>query len=119
MTYADVKAINPCLKAYCQTTCEAEVMVSALDGRRVRGGRADFDGRGGKQRHRWGHGKRRSRGKRWRGWSRRGWNDAARETWWLRRGGGTAPDIRAMAGARVAGGGPAPTRYAHIRIKLK
>ena len=28
MTYAEVKAINPCLKAYCQTTCEAEVMVS-------------------------------------------------------------------------------------------
>ena len=28
MTYADVKAINPCLKTYCQTTCEAEVMVS-------------------------------------------------------------------------------------------
>jgi hypothetical protein len=28
MNYADVKAINPCLKAYCQTTCEAEVMVS-------------------------------------------------------------------------------------------
>ena len=28
MTYADVKAINPCLKAYCQTTCEAEVAVT-------------------------------------------------------------------------------------------
>jgi hypothetical protein len=28
MTYADVKAISPCLKTYCQTTCEAEVMVS-------------------------------------------------------------------------------------------
>jgi hypothetical protein len=28
MTYADVKAINPCLKAACQTSCEAQVSVS-------------------------------------------------------------------------------------------
>ena len=28
MSYADVKAINPCLKAQCQTTCDAEVMLS-------------------------------------------------------------------------------------------
>jgi len=28
MTYADVKAINPCLKAACQATCDAEVSVS-------------------------------------------------------------------------------------------
>jgi len=27
MSYADVKAINPCLKAQCQATCEAEVML--------------------------------------------------------------------------------------------
>jgi hypothetical protein len=28
MSYADVKAINPCLKAQCQATCDAEVMLS-------------------------------------------------------------------------------------------
>jgi hypothetical protein len=28
MSYADVKAINPCLKAQCQASCEAEVMLS-------------------------------------------------------------------------------------------
>jgi MYXO-CTERM domain-containing protein len=28
MTYADVKAINPCLKSACQTSCESQVSVS-------------------------------------------------------------------------------------------
>ena len=101
MTYADVKAINPCLKAYCQTTCEAEVMVSlwtedvctADAPRRARrgssgtgGGRAAAVARG-----------------RWRGRHRR--SDAARETRRLRCR-RRAADVRrasaAMAGARVA-----------------
>ncbi len=96
MTYADVKAINPCLKAHCQTTCEAEVMVSLWTADVCAADAPSFDGRGGKRRRRWGHGKRRSRGKRWRGWSRRGWNDAARETWRLRRGGGTGRPTSAL-----------------------
>ena len=56
MTYADVKAINPCLKAHCQTTCEAEVEVSLWTGGRLLGGRAGFDGRGGQRRHAVGQG---------------------------------------------------------------
>jgi hypothetical protein len=50
MSYADVKAINPCLKAQCQMTCDAEV--SCRCGRRgVRGGSAaGSTGRAGRRR---------------------------------------------------------------------
>ena len=71
MSYADVKAINPCLKAQCQATCDAEVMAVAVARRGVLGGSAagiDGDGRrrrrrrGGRDdRGRWGRRRRHGR----------------------------------------------------------
>ena len=83
MTYADVKAINPCLKTHCQTTCEAEVGVSRVDRGRVLGGRARTGAAGSSGAG--GAGRRRSRGRRGRRHGRRRRNAAAQEARRLRR----------------------------------